>query len=195
MSLLVDNRHVYSLKSSLQGVAVFIGFIWLVYVLDLLVPFLPFENFGLIPRTFRGLDGIVTMPFLHKDLAHLISNTVPLAVTLLLLAGSRANSIAIVMTIIVLGGILLWVFGREARHIGASGLVFGLVAFHLCAGIFEKRTISIAIAFVVGVLYSTTLVRGVLPFQSGVSWDGHLFGAISGGLIAFVGAKELRHAD
>ena len=100
---------------------------------------------------------------------------------------------AIVVAIVLIGGLLLWLFGREARHIGASGLVFGLVAFHLCAGIFEKRLISLAIAFVVGIFYSTTLIRGVLPFQSGVSWDGHLFGAIAGGVIAFATARELKH--
>ena len=101
----------------------------------------------------------------------------------------------IVVSIVLLGGLLLWLLGREARHIGASGLVFGLVAFHLCAGFFEKRLVPLAIALVVGVFYSTTLIRGVLPFQTGVSWDGHLFGAIAGGLVAFATAQELKNAN
>ena len=175
-----------------MGIALLIGLIWLIFLLDQFLPFLPFERLGLIPRAVRGLDGIITMPFIHKDLSHIISNSVPLVVTLLLLAGSRANSLMIVVGITLLAGILLWAFGREARHIGASGLVFGLVAFHICAGIFERRLQSIAIATFVGLLYSTTLIRGIVPFQQGVSWEGHLLGAVAGGLVAFFVASDLR---
>ena len=192
MKSFVDNNHIHSIRDDLTGVVIFLAFIWLMFVLDALLPFLPFERLGLIPRSFRGLDGILTMPFVHKDLGHIISNTVPLAVTLVLLAGSRANSAMIVFLTIVLSGALLWLFGREARHIGASGLVFGLVAFHIAAGIFEKRMTSILIAVAVGLLYAGTLFRGVLPFQQGVSWDGHLFGAIAGAIVAFAMAQSLK---
>jgi len=192
MSLLVDARHIHSIKNDFTGICLFIGLIWLVFLLDQFIPFLPFERLGLVPREVRGLDGIVTMPFLHKDFTHLLSNTVPLMVTLLLLTGSRANSTFIVLATVVLGGVLLWVFGRDARHIGASGLVFGLIGFHIAFGFFEKRLRSIAIAIVVGLLYSGTLLQGVLPLQSGVSWDGHLFGAIAGGIIAFAVAQDFR---
>ena len=192
MSQLVDSRHIHTIKHDFMGIALLIGLIWLIFLLDQFLPFLPFERLGLIPRAARGLDGIITMPFIHKDLTHIISNSVPLVVTLLLLAGSRANSLMIVVSITLLAGILLWAFGREARHIGASGLVFGLVAFHICAGIFERRLQSIAIATFVGILYSTTLIRGIVPFQQGVSWEGHLLGAVAGGLVAFFVASDLR---
>ena len=192
MSQLVDSRHIHTIKHDFMGIALLIGLIWLIFLLDQFLPFLPFERLGLIPRAVRGLDGIITMPFIHKDLSHIISNSVPLVVTLLLLAGSRANSLMIVVSITLLAGILLWAFGREARHIGASGLVFGLVAFHICAGIFERRLQSIAIATFVGLLYSTTLIRGIVPFQQGVSWEGHLLGAVAGGLVAFFVASDLR---
>ncbi len=194
MKSLVNNQHIHTIRDDLLGVVIFLGIIWVMFLLDSVLPFLPFERLGLVPRTVRGLDGILTMPFVHKDLAHIISNTVPLAVTLVLLAGSRANSAMIVFLTIVLGGVLLWLFGREARHIGASGLVFGLVAFHIAAGIFEKRLTSILIAVAVGLLYAGTLFRGVIPFQQGVSWDGHLFGAIAGALVAFVMAQQLVEA-
>ncbi len=193
MKSLVDNHHIHSIRDDLLGVGIFIAFIWLMFVVDTLIPFVPFERLGLIPRSARGLDGILTMPFVHKDLGHIISNTVPLAVTLVLLAGSRANSTMIVFMTIVLSGLLLWLFGREARHIGASGLVFGLVAFHIAAGFFEKRFSSIIIAVTVGLLYAGTLFRGVLPFQQGVSWDGHLLGAIAGAIVAFVMSQQLRN--
>lgn len=194
MKPLVDTHHIHTVRDDLLVVGLFLALIWLLFILDTLLPFLPFERLGLVPREVRGLDGIITMPFVHKDLAHIIGNTIPLAVSLVLLAGSRANSAIIVLLTIVLSGTLLWIFGREARHIGASGLVFGLVAFHICAGIFERRLISIAIATVVGLLYAGTLFRGILPFQQGVSWDGHLFGAIAGGLIAFGVARPLASA-
>lgn len=195
MPSLVDPRHIHSAKDDLVGVALFIGVIWVIFLLDTFVPFIPFERLGLIPRSVRGLDGILTMPFIHKDLGHIISNTVPLAVVLILLAGSRANSVGIVFMTVLLSGLLLWVFGREARHIGASGLVFGLIAFHICAGIFEKRMQSILIAAVVGLMYAGTLFRGILPFQHGVSWDGHLLGAVAGGLVAFATAGALRNTS
>ncbi len=185
---LVDSRNVHTIKRDFVSIVAFIAFIWVVFFFD---RFMTLERYGLVPRDLHGLIGIVAMPFLHSDLSHLISNTVPLAVTLFLLAGSRANSSVIVMLIIILGGIILWLFGREARHIGASGLVFGLIAFHIFAGIFEKRFKSIAITLFVGILYAGTLFNGVLPFQKGVSWDGHLFGAVAGTLVALFSAKLL----
>lgn len=189
MSALVDARNVHTVRRDFGRIAAFLALIWVVFVLD---RFLPLESFGLIPRTLAGLTGIVAMPFLHGDFAHLMSNSVPLVVTLLLLAGSRANSGAIVVLIILLGGTGLWLFGRQALHIGASGLVFGLIAFHIFAGIFERRAQSILIAIVVGVLYASTLFQGVLPMQRGVSWDGHLFGALAGVVVALLAARLLK---
>ncbi len=189
MTMLVDSRNSHSIQRDLKGVALFLGVIWLVFIADRL---LPLEQLGLVPRTLHGLLGIVFMPFLHGDLAHLLSNTVPLVVTLLLLAGSRANSGVIVLLITLLGGVLLWLFGRPALHIGASGLVFGLIGFHLFAGLFERRLQSVIISLIVGLLYATTLFRGVLPMQPGVSWDGHLFGAVAGVTVAALVAATLR---
>lgn len=189
MSALVDPRNVHTIKRDLAGVALLIVIIWVVFALD---HFLPLEQLGLIPRTVRGLVGIVAMPFLHGDFAHLIGNSVPLAVTLLLLAGSRANSGGIVVLITLFCGFGLWLFGREALHIGASGLVFGLIAFHVFAGIFERRLQSVIISAIVGLLYASTVVQGVMPFQHGVSWEGHLIGAISGAAVALIASRMLR---
>ena len=189
MSALVDARNVHTVRRDFGLIAAFLATIWVVFALD---RFLPLEVFGLVPRTVGGLVGIVAMPFLHGDFAHLMANSVPLAVTLLLLAGSRANSGAIVLLIALLGGAGLWLFGRQALHIGASGLVFGLIAFHIFAGIFERRLQSVIISCVVGLMYASTLLQGVLPLQRGVSWDGHLFGALAGALVALLTAKLLK---
>lgn len=186
---LSGSDHVHSVGSDLRGIVLFIGLIWLVFVLDRV---LPLENFGLIPRSLRGLAGIVTLPFLHGDWAHITSNTVPLFLLLLLLAGSRANSIDIVVFISILAGIALWLFGRTAIHIGASVLVFGLIGFLVCAGFFEKRLLSACIAIGVAVTYGSTLLSGILPTNSGVSWEGHLFGACAGGLVAYYISGDLK---
>lgn len=186
--MLIDERNAHELKRDVLGIVMFVGIIWLIFFADLL---LPLEQFGLVPRTMSGLIGVAAMPFLHADLTHIISNTIPLVVTLALLAGSRANSGQIVLMIALLAGVGLWLFGREARHIGASGLVFGLIAFHVFAGVFERRFIPIILSVVVCVLYAGTLFRGVLPMQPGVSWDGHLIGAAAGVLVALGVSKTL----
>lgn len=192
ISGLIDSRNVHTLKRDLAGVVLLIAIIWIVFALD---TFLPLENLGLVPRTFRGLFGIVAMPFLHGDFKHLLGNTIPLAVTMLLLAGSRANSGAIVALITVLCGLGLWLFGRTALHIGASGVVFGLITFHVFAGIFEKRLQSVLIAAIVGLLYASTLLHGVVPFQKGVSWEGHLIGAVAGALVALLVSRLLKQPN
>lgn len=176
-----------SVRETLISILIFIGLIWAVFLLSWL--FTPITEYGLQPRSPKGLIGIATMPFLHANLGHIIANTIPLLVLLFLLAGSRAQSWAIVVEIIVLGGVLLWIFGRRANHIGASGLVFGLISFLIFAGVFERRFISIAVALVTLVLYGGSLLWGMLPVQQGVSWDGHLCGAIAGGLLAFQVAR------
>jgi len=188
MRSLTGKEHIHSFRSDLTGIAIFVAAIWLVFIID---RFLPLESFGMIPRSLKGLLGIVTLPFLHANLQHIMANTVPLAVLLCLLAGFRANSIDIVVLISVLAGILLWCFGQTAIHIGASVLVFGLIGFLVCAGFFEKRLLSALIAIGVAVVYGSTLAYGILPLQRGVSWDGHLFGAIAGGAVAYYISGDL----
>jgi len=188
MNALVDSRNVHSIKRDLTAVVAVIVIIWIVFALDY---FLPLEQLGLVPRTLRGLIGIFTMPFLHGDFTHLLGNTVPLGVTLLLLAGSRANSGGIVLLLTLMCGVGLWLFGREALHIGASGVVFGLIGFHVFAGIFEQRLQSVVISVIVGLLYASTVLQGIVPSQQGVSWEGHLIGAISGAIVALITARML----
>ncbi len=155
--------------------------IWVVFMLDHVIPL---QQYGLEPRSLSGLSGIAAMPFLHSGLNHLVSNTIPLLVLLMLLAGSRARSWLIVLTIGLLSGGLLWVFGRPALHIGASAMIFGLAAFLLVSGVLERRFLPLVISALVGLLYGSTLLSGILPTVNGVSWDGHLCGMIAGILTA-----------
>src|SRR5688572_21633185 len=131
------------------------------------------------------------MPFLHANLQHIVSNTVPLFILLILLAGSRANSWSAVIAVVALGGALLWLFGRPATHIGASGLIFGLTAFLLVAGFFEGRIMPLLIALLVAFLYGGSLLTGIIPrLHSHISWDGHLAGALAGGIIAYLSTRN-----
>ena len=176
----------HSVRKELRGVLVFVGIVWCVFVVGLVLP-LSINSCGVTPRSIIGLVGVPLMPFLHADLNHLLSNTVPLTILLLLLAGSKANSWTIVAFIVFMSGAMLWLFGRPATHVGASGLIFGLIAFLIVSGVMEKRPIPLAISLLVGALYGGTLVFGVLPqWGNDVSWDGHLCGAISGAAIAYV---------
>jgi membrane associated rhomboid family serine protease len=109
-----------------------------------------------------------------------------LIVLLTLLAGSRARSWEIVLEIVLLGGLLLWLLGRHANHIGASGLIFGLIVFLILSGLLERRVIPLIVSASVALLYGGTLLSGVLPgLGPHISWDGHLCGAIAGGMIAY----------
>lgn len=177
------SRNSHSIRHEIHGVILFIGFIWAVYFLSLAVPRI--DHYGVVPRTVSGLTGIAAMPFLHANFHHLISNTIPLAVLLVLLAGSRTGFWSIVIAVTVLGGLLLWLFGRPAVHIGASALISGLTAFLIISGLRERRLVPLLIALLVGFLYGSSLIMGVIPrFGSHISWDGHLCGAIAGVVVA-----------
>jgi membrane associated rhomboid family serine protease len=157
-----------------------------VFLLDWFLP-VDLNSFGLRPRTPNGLVGIPAMPFLHANLEHIVSNTLPIFILLILLAGSRANSRAVVVAVVLLGGVLLWLFGRPATHIGASGLIFGLIAFLIVSGFLEGRFIPLLIALAVAFFYGGSLLTGIIPrLHSHVSWDGHLFGALAGAIIAYL---------
>ena len=187
------SNHTNSVGDEIAGVLTFVAVIWVAFFADWALPLS--EWFALIPRDLARLPGIVAMTFLHVDFGHLLANTVPLIILLTLLSGSRVNSWQTVAMIVVTGGTLLWLFGRNGTqlhvvsHIGASLLVFGLITFFLAAAWFEMRVVSIVIAVLVGVLYGWSLLFGVVPTQRGVSWDGHLCGAIAGVIVAFVQSR------
>jgi membrane associated rhomboid family serine protease len=178
----------HTIRQEISGVLLFIAAIWAVFFASWFFPSL--DQYGVVPRRTIGLVGIPAMPFLHLNLQHIISNTIPLFVLLVLLAGSRAESWEVVVFITLVGGLLLWLFGREAVHIGASGLISGLGAFLILSGFLERRIIPLLIALLVGFFYGSALLAGIIPrIGSQVSWDGHLCGAIAGGIVALALAR------
>ena len=135
---------------------------------------------GILPRSTPGLIGIPLSPVLHGSLNHVLSNTIPFLV-LAGLVGLRGGQklVGISLFIIVVGGAGVWLLGRPAVHVGASGLVFGYFGYLVANGWYDRRPISILAAIAVIVVYGS-LVFGVLPTTSFVSWEAHLFGLIAG---------------
>lgn len=157
----------------------FVGIVWLIYLMNTGLGQAP-APFGIHPRRWHGLLGLVFAPLVHADFAHLISNTLPLMVlgtTILFLYPISALR---VLPAVYLGtGFVVWLFGRESAHFGASGLVYGLVSYIFLAGVLRRDRRAVAASLVVCFMYGS-LAWGVLPTQSGVSWETHLAAALIG---------------
>ncbi len=168
-----------------RAVAAFIAVMWLVEIIDVLFLDHALERQGIQPRTWGGLDGILLAPFLHDDYAHLISNTIPLAVlgALVLLRGIP-RWFQVTAVVVIVGGLATWLLARSANHIGASGVIFGYLGFLLAAGFFERSVRAIALGAVTALAYGG-LLWGVLPTRPGISWESHLFGLVAGALAAW----------
>ena len=139
---------------------------------------------GIEPREVDGLDGILWAPFLHGSWDHLIGNTVPFLLLGVGIALSGAARVILVTVIVMLvGGLGTWLIGPpDTVHIGASGIVFGYAAYLVSRGAFTRRPLQIVLGLVVVAVWGATLLQGLVP-EDGVSWQGHLFGAI-GGVVA-----------
>lgn len=163
------------------------GFVVLLWVLEIFDAATgnPLDAYGVRPRSEDGLVGVATAPLLHFGFQHLVSNTVPVLVLgFLTLATGIARGVAATAIIWVVGGLGVWLFAQPgSNHAGASVLIFGWIVFLIVRGFLNRRSSEILIGVAVFLLYSGALL-GVLPGQPGVSWQGHLFGAIGGFLAA-----------
>jgi membrane associated rhomboid family serine protease len=167
------------------------GFVALIWLIPLLGWGLDLEQFGVRPRQWIGLPGILFAPLLHADFDHLIANSLPLLVLGTTLFHLYPQSAFRVLPAVYLGpGIAVWLFARGGDHIGASGLIYGLVAFIFVAGLIRRDRRAIAASLLVAFMYGT-LVWGLLPIKQSVSWETHLAAA----LIGVVAAILLRHRD
>ena len=156
-----------------------------------------FYHLALTPRRLDGLPGVIGMPFVHGSLWHLVANTlslIPLA-AIVLFRGARYY-VVVVAWITVGGGLAVWLFAREAIHVGASGVVFGLVGFLIVRGLYERALTSLLVSLAVVLLYGGT-IWGIVPQGGGVSWEAHLFGLLAGAVTArvFVGRDERGRAS
>lgn len=150
---------------------------------------------GLRPRDPAGLIGLVGAPLMHANVAHLTANTIPFVVLgLFVLLRGIPTFVKTTAFIAIAGGLLVWIAGRDANHIGASGVIFGYFGYLLAIGFFERSFKAILVAGVVAFLYGG-IIFGVLPSDPGVSWEGHLFGFIAGGGWAYLSGGRKRLAE
>lgn len=163
--------------------AVFVLLFWIVKIIEQTFG-LSFVQLGVFPLHLNGLQGVIFSPFIHSNFNHLISNSVPFFILLfMLIYFYRRISYRIFFQMYFLAGICVWLAGREAWHIGASGVVYAMAAFHFVSGIIRNDTRLLTLSVVVVFLYGG-LIWGIFPINPDISWEGHLSGAISGVVLA-----------
>lgn len=170
----------FKLRKSIYATLSFVSLIWLVKIIEYSFD-LDFSQLGILPRTLEGSIGIITAPLVHGDVFHLLSNTFPILVLGVgLFYFYDKIALPVIILIYLITGFWVWIAARDAYHVGASGLVYGLLSFLLLSGFLRKDGRTLAISFIVLFLYGTTLFAGVFPSQPGVSWESHLMGAVAG---------------
>lgn len=200
----MDNQERTSnLKQLLRfQVNVLVGLValfWLIEVVDWLLWQIALDQWGIRPRQLVGLWGVVLAPFLHAGFGHVAANTLPFLVLgwFVLLQGIRPF-LFVTTTVMLISGLGTWLIApANTVHIGASGLIFGYFGFLLLRGYFARKASALFVSFLVILLYGG-LIWGILPQGPGISWQGHLFGFVGGGLAAYwqrSGVAERRSSE
>jgi membrane associated rhomboid family serine protease len=174
-------RFIYSLVFP----GLFLLIIWAVKFYEISME-VSFVEAGVYPRRFSGLKGLLFSPLIHGGWKHLIDNSMPvLLLSLALFYFYRDIAYKIWFLIYFIGGILLWCLGRQAYHIGASGLIYGLAAFLFLSGLIRKVRSLMAISLLV-VFWYGSMVWGLLPFDFKVSFEAHITGVVAGVALALI---------
>jgi len=163
----------------------FLFLLWTVKFFEISMD-LSFVKAGIYPRSLSGLKGILFSPLIHANWKHLVDNSMPVFfLSLALFYFYRDIAYKIWFLLYFISGILLWCLGREAYHIGASGLIYGLATFLFLSGIIRKVRSLLAISLLV-VFWYGSMVWGLLPFDFEVSFEAHITGAVTGAVLALV---------
>lgn len=164
---------------ALKVVAGLVFVMWALFLFDQFTG-LQLIRYGLVPRDPGGLVGLVTTPLLHYNLGHIASNTLPLLVggTMMLFLYPNA-SVRALPAVWFGSGLLSWLIARDSIHIGASGVVYGVLAFVFVSGVIRRDLRSIGAALVIWFLYGS-MIWGVLPVGRGMSWELHATGLAIG---------------
>lgn len=167
----------------------FVLALWLVAYLEWKLH-LDWSRYALYPKTLQGSRGILLAPLLHDGFYHLLSNTLPLFILgMFLLYFYRSISYAVFLIVYLGAELGAWFFARPNYHLGASGIVYGLVAFLFLSGIIRRHVQLTAVSLLVTFLYGG-LIWGVLPLPTDMSWETHLSGAVTGILCAVAFRKK-----
>ena len=185
---------LYELFSVVKYPILFLMVCWIVFLCDTFFH-LDLYLFGVNPRTLSGLKGILFSPFIHGDFGHIINNSLPILIlSSMIFYFYKSIAWPSILWIYVISGIWLWIGGRNSDvipnyHFGASALIYGFASFLFFSGVFRKhKQLMMVSAFVVFMYGSIT--HGIFPFDTRVSWEGHLFGALSGILVAYSYRKD-----
>lgn len=175
-------------------IAAFTGVLYLIEAVDVVLGG-ALDGAGIQPRQLDGLDGVLWAPLLHAGWQHLVANTVPVLVLgFFVLAGGVNQFVMVTGTIWLVGGLGTWLVAEGGTHIGASILIFGWMSFLLVRGFYARSAAQITLAAML-FLFWGGMFWGVLPGVPGISWQGHLFGALGGLLAArlVAGANRARY--
>lgn len=161
-----------------------VSFMWLVKVAEVIFE-TDFYFLGIFPRKLSSLTGILTSPFIHSGFRHLFNNSLPLFIlgTALFYLYSQV-SFRVILWIMLLTGLTVWLTGRPAWHIGASGIVYGLASFLFVSGVIRRHIPLMGLSLLVVFVYGE-MVWGIFPgFRIDISWESHMLGAAAGLLLA-----------
>ena len=182
-SSLQDDRN--RLRQAFRLATAFAALLWIIKTVEMFFH-LELARYGVYPRQTGGLAGILLGPFIHGSWSHLVANTLPIIVLGTALLYGYPRSAKVVLPVVWLGsGLGVWLFAREAYHIGASGLTFGVMFFLLVIGILRWDKRAIVLSMIVFLLYGS-MVWGIFPLQPGISFESHFFGAVIGTLLAIM---------
>lgn len=172
-----------------QYVLFFVAIIWLLEFINFYLGH-NLNQYGLVPRNFDRLYGIVTMHFLHSGMTHLIANTLPLLV-LGFLVSATDKGLQVTGTIAIITGCLVWAAARNGQHVGASGLVMGYFGFLVSFAFFERSFNNILLMLITVFMYGS-LIFTLIDFRQYISFEGHIFGFISGVASAKIWQKKIK---
>ena len=182
-----SNKHIFSI---IFLPLLFVIIIWCVKIIEYVFNF-SLIHFGVLAKELSGIKGIIFYTFIHNDWNHLLNNTFPVFILLIMLfVFYRKIAIQIFSCLFLISGVLLWLIGRpDSYHIGASGIIFGLASFLITSGIVRKNPKLSSISLLVIFLYGS-LIWGIFPFKINMSWEGHLSGFLTGILLAVFYRKK-----
>jgi membrane associated rhomboid family serine protease len=190
-----DQWHIKSFIHKIRFPLAILCLLWGIEIYEVLFD-KNFMYYGIYPREFGSLPYIFTAPFIHSDWNHLLSNSAPILVLMSIMAIFYPRVSTLSYLFILSGtGFMVWMFARgNSYHIGASGVVYGLVSFVFWTGLFRKNLKSVILALMMIILYSG-LFQNIFPSEEkNISWESHLFGGIVGLVIAFI-FKSVREPD
>lgn len=186
---MLKSRELIVLKRGVYFTLSFVLLLWVIKSIEWANK-IDLGNYGILPRTLRGSIGIITGPLIHGDVYHLVSNSIPLIILGLgLFYFYHRIAFEVFVWIYLASGFWVWIIGREAYHIGSSGVVYGLMMFLFWGGILRRNPRSLAISLIVFFLYGS-MIYGLFPVDDTISWESHLMGSVAGIFLAFYFRKK-----